>query len=66
MFAAILETAQRLAVGQFEPLAKICDETEPRLDAGRAILPDGVADALHTYIDAGLLNDSVDLTAGGL
>jgi hypothetical protein len=30
MFASILETAPQVAVAQFEPLAKICDEAEPR------------------------------------
>jgi len=66
MFASILATAHRIALDQFEPLAKICDETEPRMEAGRTILPAGVADALNAYIDAGLLNASVDLNAGGL
>ena len=66
MFESILETAHRIALNQFDPLAKICDETEPRMEAGRTILPDGVAEALQAYIDAGLLNASVDLHAGGL
>lgn len=66
VFASILDTAHRIAGEQFEPLAKICDETEPRMDAGRTLLPDGVADALHAYIDAGLLNASAELSEGGL
>jgi len=66
MFESVLETAHRIALDQFDSLAKIGDEAEPRMEAGRTILPEGVADALHAYIDAGLLNASVDLNAGGL
>jgi alkylation response protein AidB-like acyl-CoA dehydrogenase len=65
MFAAILDAAHRIAVAEFEPLAKICDEIEPRMEAGRAILPDGVAKAVNAYIDGGFLNASADLNEGG-
>lgn len=65
MFEAPLETAHRIALDQFEPLAKICDEAEPRMEEGRTILPDGVADVMNAYIDAGLLNASSDLSEGG-
>jgi alkylation response protein AidB-like acyl-CoA dehydrogenase len=66
MFEATLETAYRIALEQFEPLAKICDEAEPRMEEGRTILPDGVADVMNAYIEAGLLNASADLREGGL
>jgi alkylation response protein AidB-like acyl-CoA dehydrogenase len=66
MFEATLEMAHRIALAKFEPLAKICDEAEPRIEEGRTILPDGVAEALNAYIDAGLLNASSDLSEGGL
>jgi len=65
MFAAILDAAHRIAAAEFEPLAKICDEVEPHMEAGRAILPDGVARAVHAYIDGGFLNASADLNEGG-
>ena len=60
MFEATLNTAHRLALEQFEPLAKICDEAEPRIEEGRTIMPDGVVDAVNAYINAGLLNASSD------
>jgi butyryl-CoA dehydrogenase len=49
MFEAILETAHRIALDQFDSLAKMCDEAEPRMEAGRTIVPDGVADAMNAY-----------------
>ena len=66
MFEATLETAHRIALDQFEPLAKICDEAEPRMEEGRTILPDGVPDIMKAYIEAGLLNASADVSEGGL
>lgn len=65
MFAAILDAAHRIAVAEFDPLAKICDEAEPRMEEGRAILPDGVARAVNAYIEGGFLNASADLSDGG-
>jgi alkylation response protein AidB-like acyl-CoA dehydrogenase len=66
MFEATLEMAHRIALDKFEPLAKICDEAEPRIEEDRTILPDGVAEAMNAYIDAGLLNATSDLSEGGL
>jgi alkylation response protein AidB-like acyl-CoA dehydrogenase len=66
MFEATLEMAHRIALDKFEALAKICDESEPRIEEGRTILPDGVAEAMNAYIDAGLLNATSDLSEGGL
>ncbi len=65
MFVAILDTARRIAEAEFEPLAKICDEAEPRLEGGRTILPDDVAKAVNAYVDGGFLNASADLGDGG-
>lgn len=66
MFEATLDTAHQIALDRFDPLAKICDEAEPRIEEGRTILPDGVANAVKAYVDAGLLNSSADLSEGGL
>jgi alkylation response protein AidB-like acyl-CoA dehydrogenase len=66
MFEATLDTAHQIALDRFDPLAKICDEAEPRIEEGRTILPDGVANAVKAYVDAGLLNASADLSEGGL
>jgi butyryl-CoA dehydrogenase len=65
-FEATLDTAHQIALDRFDPLAKICDEAEPRIEEGRTILPDGVAKAVKAYVDAGLLNASADLSEGGL
>ncbi len=53
-FEAVLDTAERIALERFAPLAARMDAEEPFIgEDGRVVLPEGVRDALDDYFTAG-------------
>lgn len=65
-FAAILDTAAKIAVDAFAPHAAKSDANEPQFIDGRVVLIPEIKSALQLYIDAGLMGASFDEADGGL
>lgn len=63
---SILDTAEALAEDTYLPLAGVMDRQEPVFENGVVRLPDGVAEALRAYADAGLFALTFDDAIGGL
>ena len=63
---AILDTAQQIAEDAFAPLAAEMDANEPKFVDGAVVMPDGAAEALATYGEAGLLAAGFDREVGGM
>jgi len=62
----MLDTAQAIAEKAYLPLAAKMDRDEPAMEEGRVHLPEGVADAIGKYAEAGLFAQTFDQSVGGL
>jgi alkylation response protein AidB-like acyl-CoA dehydrogenase len=65
-FDAVIETAHRIAAGQFAPHARAADEHEPRFENGRVVMIPEVARALEAFREAGFISASFDAELGGM
>ncbi|MFA5521206.1 MAG: acyl-CoA dehydrogenase [Castellaniella sp.] len=66
VFDAVLDASQRVAEDRFAPLNRLLDTEEPRLEAGRVVLPPPVRGALEAYAELGLPAAGHDEDEGGL
>ena len=62
----ILETAAQIGAEKFEPIAHEVDEHEPEFQDGRVIMPEGVADAVNAFVDAGFIASAFAEQDGGM
>jgi butyryl-CoA dehydrogenase len=62
----MLDTVSRLAESEFDGLAHLLDENEPRLVQGRVVNPPELAKALRAYIDLGLPSATFPPEVGGM
>ncbi len=66
-FEAVLDTAERIALERFAPLAAVMDAEEPRVGAdGSVVLPKGVREALDAYFAAGFHLAHLPEARGGM
>lgn len=65
-FNSVLDVSEKIAQEQFAPLNRLTDAQEPEYVDGSVRLPDGVAQALRAYTDAGLLAAGHDEQVGGM
>jgi alkylation response protein AidB-like acyl-CoA dehydrogenase len=62
---AVLDEATKVAEGVLAPLDRIGDVQGSRLVDGKMVLPDGFADAFHTYAAGGWVGIAADPDHGG-
>jgi butyryl-CoA dehydrogenase len=65
-FAAVIDTAYEIAAERFAPHAALVDVEEPRLEAGRVVLPACTGAALDAYSAAGFIAMPFAREVGGL
>jgi len=63
---AVLDAAYDLASAQFAPHAALTDVAEPRLEAGKVVLPEETRAALASYAAGGFLGAAFPRPLGGL
>jgi butyryl-CoA dehydrogenase len=64
--AAVLDAAYDCATVRFAPFAALADVEEPRVEAGKVVLPPQTGAALADYAGRGFLSMSLPQTMGGL
>lgn len=62
---AALDTAERIAIDHFLPLAADLDENEPRFVDGKVVMDARIGEALSVYRDAGFFGAGFDPEWGG-
>jgi len=65
-FDAVLDTCERIARERYAPFNRLVDTDEPRFDGDKVILPRATQDALHAYVESGLLSAAQDYENGGM
>ncbi|NRF68716.1 acyl-CoA dehydrogenase [Aquincola sp. S2] len=65
-FDAAIDSALRIATERYAPHRQRSDSDEPRIEAGRVVLPPEVAPALRAFVDAGFLAATHDHEDGGM
>jgi butyryl-CoA dehydrogenase len=65
-FAAVLDLCERVAREQFAPYNRISDLEEPRLEAGRVVLPEAARTTSRAYLETGMLAATQDAEMGGM
>ena len=65
-FAAVLDTAEKIAKTKFAPFNRLVDLQEPHFDGEKVILPKATHDAFVAYADSGMLAAAQDYEWGGM
>ncbi|MBS0314902.1 MAG: acyl-CoA dehydrogenase C-terminal domain-containing protein [Proteobacteria bacterium] len=70
-FAAVLDTAEKIARSRFAPFNRLVDTEEPRTEMGedgalRVVLPQATAEAFAAYAESGMLAAAQDEALGGM
>ena len=62
----VLDICERIAAEQFAPANRLADQQEPRVEAGRVVLPPSTQTALAAYVASGMLAAAQDFELGGM
>jgi butyryl-CoA dehydrogenase len=65
-FAAVLDTAERIAAEKFAPFNREVDVNEPTLVDDRVVQPPCAHDAAAAFVESGMLSASQDYELGGM
>lgn len=65
-FDAVIDTARKLAIEQFEPHAAALDAHEPSYKDGQVTIIPAVKEALDAFSEAGFMGASMDVAYGGM
>ena len=65
-FDAVIDTARKLAIEQFEPHAAALDAQEPSYKDGQVTIIPAVKEALDAFSEAGFMGASMDFAYGGM
>jgi butyryl-CoA dehydrogenase len=65
-FASVLDLCERIAKEKFAPFNRTVDVQEPRIEAGKVVLPPCAHQAAREYAKSGMLAASQDYERGGM
>ncbi len=65
-FTQVLDTCERIARDKFAPFNRLSDTQEPHFDGEKVHLPQATHDALHAYVESGMLAAAQDHDVGGM
>ncbi len=65
-FAAVLDTAEKIAKDKYAPFNRLVDLQEPHFDGEKVILPQATHDAWAAYAGSGMLAAAQDYEWGGM